>query len=202
MQELREKFSAAQPHQIAAQLSVSGNIEFPSSRSFLVQVDDHAADVRPALLHSIVKEYERLPHYTEKAEHYEELGDHWEPMSAAAEATQQSEAMAHMQDLSSFAEDPKVRAHFEERRKFWRELKRLEMGGSRGETIRFLKHLLAQHPKDGVTRAAVRDFLEIIHLNPDGEFPMNITASDVGLEAEASEIFSKCLQLKLEQETR
>jgi hypothetical protein len=180
---LSEVFTSAAPKQLVTQLMVSGNPDVPSSRSSLFYLDPSAADTKPSLLHSSINEFENLPHYTEKAEFYENLHGNWEAMSPIHGDAESSQL--HMEDLAHFLDDPKVRAYFAARRRFWHQLKQLETQGDRPAAIKELKRLLAIDPLNGQMRAAVRDFLEIVRLNSDAHFPLNITPDEVGLPPES-----------------
>jgi len=182
-QALSEVFTSAAPKQLVTQLMVSGNSDVPSSRSSLFYLDPRAADTKPSLLHSSIRDFEDLPHYTEKAEFYQNLHGNWEAMSPTHGDPESSKI--YMEDLAGFLDDPKVRAYFATRRKFWRELKQLEIQGDRPAAIATLRRLLAEDPANGQMRAAVRDFLEIVRLNSDAHLPLIITPGDVGLSPES-----------------
>lgn len=155
---------------IKTHLIISGTHEFPSTRSFLIELNPGVNEAALAQLHGTITIYEHFPRYTDRSTKFAEVNGKWEAMSPKSGdemdgSVNKELSLGFMQDLKySFQNDPELREFIRSLKEHWKELGEIisknekRPGDLRSALIRFLS---VESGLDGSRKEAlVRDLFD------------------------------------------
>lgn len=168
---IANRFPLALRSRLQAQLILSTNSVFPSSRVFLTAINPAASRLVPGSLVKALSGYEDIAHYTNRSVQFVNSNGRWEAMSSKNDVVDgivyKEKAVAYMEDLLQYASEERSRALLAKRRAQWKKLHELSQapGLTREQLETGLKALLESSHHDPFVEAAVRDFVELKRTN-------------------------------------
>jgi hypothetical protein len=164
-------------------LSLEPKSKIPSSRSFANSLSPLANVTSMYRMNSLIRVYEKLPHYNGRSDKFEFRKGRWRPVSTSA-ATPDGEVsryqtIKHMEDIGAYAQLPATQSRFAILRQGARRLKKILELKDKNQAKEYYEHIKTEHPELGsVFESMVRDFWDIKITSGAGGV---VTLEDLGL---------------------
>lgn len=171
--------------QLQTHLLLSETPKYPSTRSFLAGLTPWSAYLSPEELHGKIIALEHIAHETERSDRFLLIDGRWHPTSLKGAASDggvsPEKAKRFQEDLLAFSQGPEARKRLADRRKVWKEIRKLHDNNDKAGLIRYFSDLRKKNPGEEWPDTLARDYLNLLETNLKDSPLSRMTSAELGI---------------------